>query len=79
MSYEFNFTNKKDEFFGKLRNNYRVTPDNYSTHTSIGDPPGAWHISDEYLDYFKYADLEFDKVKKGKEFLSKWKSQLDNM
>jgi P4 family phage/plasmid primase-like protien len=52
MSYEFNFTNKKNEFYNFLKFNYSVTPDNYSTHTSIGDPPGAWHISDEYLDYF---------------------------
>ena len=35
MSYEFNFENKKNEFYNKLRTNYPVTPDNYSTHTSI--------------------------------------------
>ena len=61
MSYEFNFENKKNEFYNKLRNNYPVTSDNYSTHTSIGDPGGAWHISDDYLDHFytMYADICF--------------------
>ena len=61
MSYEFNFENKKQEFYNKLRNNYPVTPDNYSTHTSIGDPGGAWHISDDYLEHFytMYADICF--------------------
>ena len=61
MSYEFNFENKKNEFYNKLRTNYPVTPDNYSTHTSIGDPGGAWHISDEYLEHFytMYADMCF--------------------
>ncbi len=61
MSYEFTFENKKNEFYNKLRNNYPVTPDNYSTHTSIGDPGGAWHISDEYLEHFysMYGEICF--------------------
>tara|TARA_B110001452_G_scaffold25490_2_gene20056 strand:+ start:871 stop:3909 length:3039 start_codon:yes stop_codon:yes gene_type:complete len=56
MSYDefnFDFGNKKDAFYTKLRAIYPVTSDNnYSTHTSIGDPGGKWHISDEYLDHF---------------------------
>ena len=61
MSYEFNFSNKKTEFYKTLRTNYQVTNDNVSTHTSIGDPPGAWHIDDEYLEHFYdiYGDICF--------------------
>ena len=61
MSYEFNFTNKKDEFYKFLWTNYQVTPDNNSTHTSIGKPGGAWHVSNEYLEHFytMYADVCF--------------------
>ena len=61
MSYEFDFSIKKKEFYSNLWTNYQVTEDNISTHTSIGDPPGAWHIADEYLDYFYdiYGDICF--------------------
>ena len=52
MSYEFNFSNKKNEFYTNLKNNYSITPTKIATHTSIGDPPGKWHIEDEYLENF---------------------------
>jgi len=59
MSYEFDFQNKKNEFYNTLRTNYQVTPDNISTHTSIAG--GAWHIADEYLEHFYdiYGDICF--------------------
>ena len=40
MSYEFNF--KKKRIYNKLRTNYSVTPDNYSTHTSIAGGAGIY-------------------------------------
>ena len=54
MSYEsneFNFQNKKNEFYNNLTNNYPVI-DNNPTHTSIGDPFGKWSVPDENYDYF---------------------------
>lgn len=52
MSHEFNFNNKKNEFYNYLYNNYPVKDNKISTHTSIGDPPGSWHIPDDLLEYF---------------------------
>lgn len=52
MSYDFNFNNKKNEFYKYLHYNYRVGDGLISTHTSIGDPPGSWHIPDNLLNYF---------------------------
>ena len=59
--------------------NKKTFYENAILHNEMGETEHAIFLMDEYLDYFKYADLEFDRVKKGKEFLSKWKSQLDNM
>ena len=52
MTSEFNFINKKNEFYKDLKNNYSIAPNSYSTHTSIGEPKGAWHISKECLKRF---------------------------
>jgi P4 family phage/plasmid primase-like protien len=60
MSYEFNFENKKNEFYKYLYNNYQVS-NNTPTHTSIGEPPGSWHINDDCIDYFYkyYSEICF--------------------
>ena len=53
---EFNFIQKKKEFYDYLWGNFKVN-NNEITHTSIGNPTGSWSIDDENLDlfYVEYA------------------------
>ena len=48
----------QSEFYKYLYHNFQVTNDSPFTHTSIGEPKGAWSICDKYLEYFynNYAE-----------------------
>ena len=48
----------QSEFYKYLYHNFPVTNETPFTHTSIGEPKGAWSICDKYLEYFynNYAE-----------------------
>lgn len=51
-SLDINFITKKNEFYKKLSSAYPVSEINKSTHTSINEPKGSWHIPDAFLEDF---------------------------